>query len=242
MKRKLITIILAFTLCACTIVSGVITNKTLDDLIEHKETIEEMKNVQQTLTNENEEFKNKINELSEILSETAEELESARQDIKRYTAMTYYNPYNVSEKSYATVSHMRRALEGTPLVDVSNAFVDAEEKYGVNAYFLAAIAAQESMWGKSDRAIYQNNLTGHAVYNSYAEGTYFSSWYESVMSTAILLKEDYLAPGGISYNGLSSRDVNKRYCFYEDGKTIDYGWSSSIDEIAYSLVEKANDF
>ena len=135
---------------------------------------------------------------------------------------------------------MRKALNGTELYDLSQAFVDAETQYGVNSYFIAAICAQESAWGTSYRAKYQNNLTGHAVYHRGAGGTYFSSKYESVMETAKMLKENYLSPDGIYYNGLSTVDVNKKYCFLQDEATIDYNWSSSVNSIAHSLQYKGN--
>lgn len=186
-------------------------------------------------------FDEKI-ELEKQFSEISEELECARKKIDEYNRIVSFNEYNVTEPSNATIYHIRRALKGTELYDEAEAFLDAEKIYGINAFFMAAIAAQESAWGTSSRAMYQNNLTGHAVYNSNAKGTYFNSKYESIINTAHLLKSEYLSFDGLYFNGFSSLDVNKRYCLLEDGETIDYNWSWSINKIAYDLVEKANNF
>ena len=45
---------------------------------------------------------------------------------------------------------------------------------------------------------------------------------------------------GIHYNGLSTVDVTKKYCFLQDEVTIDYNWSSSVSSIAHSLQYKGN--
>ena len=185
---------------------------------------------------------NEIESLNQQIDEITSELEYARQKIEEYNRIVVFNQHNVKIVSNATLEHMQRALSGTGLYQDCQSFIDAEKTYGVNAFFIAAIAAQESGWGTSERAIYQNNLTGHAVYNSGARGTYFNSRYESIMNTAELLKNEYLTPGGSCYNGNSIVDVNKKYCFLEDKITIDYNWSLKIAEIAEDLAYKANDF
>lgn len=237
-------IIICFALAsACT--SGALLYETKDATNK----INELNEVIETKTQQIEEINNKydiiVNEKNEIelkLSEVTEELEVARREIDEYNRIVSFNSHNVTISSDATIKHMRRALKGTGLYEDAQSFIDAETLYGVNAFFLAALAAHESSWGTSSRAINQNNLTGHAVYDSNAKGTYFSSRYESILNTAKLIKEEYLTPGGSSYNGLSVVDVNKRYCFLEDRVTIDYNWSSKITQIAEDLVYKANDF
>lgn len=199
---------------------------------------------QSEIQNANDLYNQVLNEKQEIesqLSKTTKELENARRKIEKYTRVTCFNEYNLTQLSHASVVHMKKALKGTKLQSVASSFVEAEETYGVNAYFLAAIAALESSWGTSNRAMYQNNLTGHAVYNNSARGTYFNSWHESIMTTAKMLKENYLSPDGIYYNGLSTVDVNKKYCFLQDEVTIDYNWSSSVNSIANSLKYKGNE-
>lgn len=250
MKRvKIETAIIAGAIATIAIGVGVcdtissLSNKYEDALMQIEELNSQIKEQQSEIQNTNDLYNQIINEKQEIesrLSETTEELENARRDIEKYTRVTYFNEYDLTQRSYASIVHMKKALKDTELQRVASSFVEAEETYGVNAYFLAAIAALESSWGTSSRAVYQNNLTGHAVYNSSASGTYFSSWHESIMVTAKMLKENYLSYDGIHYNGLSTVDVNKKYCFLEDSITIDYNWSSKVNSIAHSLQYKGN--
>ena len=250
MKRvKIETAVIAGAIATIVIGVGVcdtissLSNKYEDALMQIEELNSQIKEQQSEVQNANDLYNQIINEKQEIesrLSETTEELENARRDIEKYTRVTYFNEYDLTQRSYASIVHMKKALKDTELQRAASSFVEAEETYGVNAYFLAAIAALESSWGTSNRAIYQNNLTGHAVYNNSATGTYFSSWHESIMTTAKMLKENYLSYDGIHYNGLSTVDVNKKYCFLQDGITIDYNWSSSVNSIAHSLQYKGN--
>lgn len=251
-RRDILTVVLAIV-TASSIGHGIKQSETIEDLlnqaVELNESIEKQNsNIDELnkdisdLSQVNEENEQVIADLKTELENRLKELEDARQRIAKINAKVSFNHLNALEKSGATEVHMRRALKGTALEKVASAFSDAEEEYGVNAFFVAAIAAWESGWGTSDRAVYQNNLTGHAVYNSAAAGSTFSSWYQSVMDTAKLLKNDYLTPGGISFNGYRVEDVNERYCFLEDGKTVDYNWCRGIISIAYDLKNKANNF
>lgn len=152
-----------------------------------------------------------------------------------------FNYYDVTSDSNITAEELYTVLSafsGGALAQYAWAIVDCEEIYDVNSFFLAAIIAQESSWGKSDRAIYQNNLTGHAVYDSNAAGTSFSDPAECIYITAELLATDYLDPNVASFNGYAVNEVNMRYCLKEDRQTVDYGWSESINSIANSFVKE----
>lgn len=204
--------------------------------------IEEMMNKAQAAQDEINVGKEKEEALRLEIEETQAQLEDARQDIARHSAKVTYSSWDVSVPSNAEVSHMQRALTGTNIYDVAEALVTAEREYGVNAFFLASIAAHESSWGNSPRAIYDNNLTGYAVYNSLSRGAVNSSRDRSIYNTAELLSNDYLTPGADHFNGFSAREVNMKYCFHEDMETIDFNWSDSINSIASGLIEKANNF
>lgn len=241
---KNIKVIIAAALMIITIastVSAAITTMKNNKNIETIYNLEkEIKEISEKLQDTETQSLEKINELNNNLEKVTEELECARRNIKELTRVTYFNPENVTHKSNATINHMNKALKGTELQKISHAFVEAEEKYGINAYFLAALAAQESSWGNSQRAIYQKNITGFAVYNNLSRGSNFSNWYECLMYTAKTLKENYLTQGGIHYNGVSTKGINTMYCFLQDGKTVDYKWSENINSIAKSLRDKGN--
>lgn len=126
-------------------------------------------------------------------------------------------------------------MKGTGLEGLGSWYLKAEQTYGVNAIFLMALTAQESAWGRSNRAITQNNLSGFEVYSAGAEGASFGSKGESIMATAELIGEKYINPNGEYYNGVSVASVNIRYCPDDGGH-----WSSNITQIAYDLVDKIN--
>ena len=84
-----------------------------------------------------------------------------------------------------------------PLPDV---YKRQEEKYGVNAIGVMAIAVHESAWGTSRRAQEDHNLTGYGVYSDSAKGINAPSKEENLLMTAKLLK-------AVSYTHL---DVYKR--------------------------------
>lgn len=146
-----------------------------------------------------------------------------------------FNQYNVLEPTGLTAIELYNTLIGINngvLAEFAWTLQECEEIYGINAFFLAGIIAHESGWVTSDRALYQNNLTGHAVYDSGATGTYFNSQDESIYNTAKLLYNNYLLPSGNNYHGESVRAVNKDYCLTEDRTATDYIWSDSIISIA----------
>lgn len=67
--------------------------------------------------------------------------------------------------------------ESSKLYNQDATFLDAQEKYGVNAVISFATAIQESTWGTSSYAINNNNLFGHNVYDT---DTGAGSTYSSV--------------------------------------------------------------
>ena len=95
------------------------------------------------------------------------------------------------------------------------AFVEAEEKYGVNSIFLVSIASLESAYGT--QMFRPNNMFGYGR-------TGFSSKSECIMTVAKGLGTRYLQPGASLYGGSPTlKGVNKRYAanpqwYYKVGK------------------------
>lgn len=135
--------------------------------------------------------------------------------------------YNISEEvSIDTFEGVLEPSNLTPeqleegllynLKDCSETFIQAETDTGVNAVFLASVAALESGWGRSDVALYQNNLFGWTSSSGYS---YFSSYDECILIVAENLKSMYLQPDGKYFSGYEVSDVNKHYNgskFWED--------------------------
>lgn len=150
----------------------------------------------------------------------------------------YFNENNINLKSDATAEDLEFSLKGTEVESLVKHIVKASKQYNINSIFLTSLICLESGWGESERAINDNNLTGYAVYSSSSLGRRFRSKEDNIMETARLLREDFLTEGGINYNGPSVRDINKKYCFKQDRKTIDFNWSKTIISIAKDLEDK----
>lgn len=157
-------------------------------------------------------------------------------DKERIWAVTY-DEDNLSVPSKLTAEELKVLLAGTRMEQLASHIIDAEKKYGINAFFLTGLIANESTWATSPRATNgSNNLTGHAVYNSSSRGSTFDSKRDCIMETATLIANNYLKEKGKHYNGRRIWDVNKQYC--QDGNEPDYIWSRTINSISYKLLRE----
>jgi len=185
----------------------------------------------QKLEQQKEEELRKLEEQKRIEEEERTKKEQEKIKEQNRIASVGFDTGNLLKPSNITESEMYELLKGTGLEDVADALVLAEKRDSVNAFIIAALAAEESGWGNSTRATGQNNLTGHAVYKSASRGTTFSSRDESVLSTVRLIKKYYLNPNGDYYNGVSLRSVNIKY-------SANPNWSSNIEKIASELRDE----
>lgn len=80
------------------------------------------------------------------------------QDETPVPIFTNYTP--IISKSGFTIEDIGFILEGTKLEGYEYLFYNTEKKYGINAELMLAICAGESGLGKSDAALYKNNLFG----------------------------------------------------------------------------------
>lgn len=241
-KTKIKTIICTSSIGLCLLV-GTMNYNTYKL---HKQLEDKSKQLNK-LTDDNKQLKNEINKLTKELIidreksiELEKELKTKTDKLNSMMKNISYNPYDISNKSNATIYHLRKAFEGTEMSGLENAFVKAEEEYGINAMFLAGLVANESGWNESQRAKDgSNNITGHAVFNDLSRGSYFNSKEECILSTAKLLKNHYINPKGKYYNGNDIWGINKMYSINKD-KSINWKWSKDINSIAVDLKNKAN--
>lgn len=147
-----------------------------------------------------------------------------------------YDPNNLTKPSNVTYGQLYSVLNGTGLGSLTYSFIEAEKRYGINALFLAGLVATESTWGTSDRAIYQNNLTGHGVHLSTSRGSNFSSKEQSILQTASMLSKEYLSENGQYYNGKSIWAVNQKYSLYPN-KSVNTEWARVINEIVINDIK-----
>lgn len=135
------------------------------------------------------------------------------------------NPANESEKrlflnkdmdlrtpSNVTVEEMEKMLSGTELAGLGKAFVEAEQKYGVNAIYLMGLAAEESGYGTSSFARLRNNLMGWCAYDSDPnKAMRFESKEACILHVASKLKANYLTEGGAYFEGYTVKAIDVHY-------------------------------
>ena len=149
-----------------------------------------------------------------------------------FTATSVNAVYDdVRLSSGATGAAIDAKLAGTGLEGLGEAFVDAEKKYGVNAWFLTGLAAHESGFGSSKIATEKNNIFGFKAYDSspYESASTFATKAEGIDVVAKYLSEAYLTPGGTYYNGVSIDSIGKRYA-------TDPQWANKVKQHMANLL------
>lgn len=179
---------------------------TLGELLEEKEF-------------EKTEIENKINTLNDKITKL--------EKIENIT----FDSSDVTKLSGMTVEDVQFILEGTALEELAAYFIEAEQEYQVNAIFIISICALESGWGTSDRAIYDNNLTGFGVYSDDSEGINSDTKRGNILLTAKTLHNNYLTEGGSCYNGVSVEAVSIKYCASDT-------WAGKITNIGNNLYNE----
>lgn len=134
--------------------------------------------------------------------------------------------------SNVTAEEIDKMLSGTKLHGLGSAFVEAEQKYGVNALYMMGLACLESGYGSSNYAVKRNNLYGwNAVDSNPDNAKWFKSKEESTLYVASKLKANYLTVGGAYHEGFSARSVDVHYC-------TDKQHADKIVNIVNNLLEK----
>ncbi|MCM3738117.1 PA14 domain-containing protein [Bacillus cytotoxicus] len=121
-------------------------------------------------------------------------------------------------------NYMSRRTNGTsPLTGYGQAFIDAQNKYGVNALFLASHAILESGYGKSLISYRKHNLFGLRAEDSdpYGLARYFNTFNDSINYNTAYVRAYYLEPGDWRYKGVTVTDINANY-------STDTGWATKI--------------
>jgi beta-N-acetylglucosaminidase len=100
-------------------------------------------------------------------------------------------------------NYLKLVKPTSPLIGRSQVFINAQEKYGINALFLFSLAIHESGYGLSTIGTYKNNLFGWAAYDScpYDCAYYFPTLDQNINAEAFFLKDDYLNPTSWKHKG-----------------------------------------
>lgn len=195
--------------------------------------LEKNKNLQEQsikLQKENENIKQQIEDYKKKLSNKNVPHQPSRGG-QNYIIHKYTIYSDITKPSGITSEQLYSALEGTKLQKYANVFIEAEQRYGVNAVFLTSLAALESGWGTSEFARVRNNLFGFQSYDKDLNKTAkFSSKTECIYFVAKYLQQQYLSTEGKHYTGVRIIDINKKYSTSEE-------WKNKIVSIMNTLVK-----
>ncbi|WP_185715539.1 N-acetylglucosaminidase [Halocatena pleomorpha] len=102
---------------------------------------------------------------------------------------------------------------GSPLVGLGDPWVDVQATRNINAVYMAAHAALESAWGRSDIAQEKNNIYGFDARDICpAEcADEYDSFEQCVREVMEYIDREYLTPGGTYYEGATLRGMNVHY-------------------------------
>lgn len=173
----------------------------------------------------------KAEEEREAIAETREKARKENEkkaEEERKKKNIHWNPENVTEKSNVTAAQLVKIMNAnggnqTNFVPFATDFVNAENKYSINAFFLIGLNGMESGWFTGAIARGCNNIGSvceHAGRPSNGCGcnsnccfAYFNTVGDSIDYTCSMLKNNYLTPGGTYYEGVSLEKVYTiHYC------------------------------
>ena len=195
----------------------------------YEEDLDEYRNLLEAETDTNAQLTVVVDELEKEAEALRNELDTLKAEHENCRPPITFSADNVLMPSNVTTEELAGSLYHA-LGNYAKYFVAAEKKYGVNAIFLASIAALESGWGRSDLAVNNNNIFGYKNANGVGFRKY-DTIEDCVEAIAKHLRNNYLTEGGRHYNGVSVEAVNVKYC---GSKT----WAPNVTRIANAIVER----
>ncbi len=202
-KKLVLTVCILFVIIAASIIVGL---AAANSLVDNANAANEQKAAEMQANSKEVELAESIYDIAadEVIEDIA---------VPTYTLDELY-ALDLREKTGFTAEDLK-VITRKGLVGCEEAFVKAEETYGVNSIFLISIASLESAHGT--QMFRPNNMFGYGR-------TGFSSKEECIMTVAKGLGTRYLPPGGSLYGGSPTlKGVNKRYAanpqwYYKVGK------------------------
>lgn len=168
----------------------------------------------------------------DVISDAVSEKKSENETTKTTKNLTLSVNSDLRVASNVTPEEIDLMLEGTKLNGLGSAFVEAEQKYGVNALYMMGLACLESGFGNSAFAQKRNNLYGwNAVDSNPNNASSFTSKKEATLYVASKLQSNYLTEGGAYFEGYSPRAVDVHYC-------TDKAHADKIVSIVNNLLQK----
>jgi beta-N-acetylglucosaminidase len=146
-----------------------------------------------------------------------------------YLTLNLMKPANITAADIVDFFNARNQ-SNSPLKDYAQNFIDAQNRYGVNAQYLVAHAIWETGWGGSDLIGYKNNLYGYGAYDPcpFTCGYYFQSVPDSIFRVAYQVRNDYLNTSGAYYQGPNLLGMNENYA-------TDQNWKNGIANLMQGM-------
>lgn len=209
-------------------------NTTSNDLTKVKAMLEKVDAESEKIENEREILKQQL-ENEKMLRTAAEKKARSLVSLSRGSIVdggVFGTGSRIDVKTGISARQLNKAFEGTRMAGTGSAFVEAEKETGVNAIFLASIAALESGWGSSPNARNKNNLFGFGSYDYDSSQTVvFSSKTQGVVKVARALRRDYLNTNGAYFHGATPSGVNVKYCTSSN-------WKNQVTTIMNMIVNR----
>ncbi|WP_419955258.1 Ig-like domain-containing protein [Neobacillus niacini] len=146
-----------------------------------------------------------------------------------YLSLNLMKPANITATDIVNFFNAKNQ-SNSPLKNYAQSFIDAQNRYGVNAQYLVAHAIWETGWGGSDLIGYKNNLYGYGAYDMcpFTCGYYFQSVQDSIFRVAYQVRVDYLNESGIYYAGPNLIGMNTNYA-------TDQNWKNGIANLMQGM-------
>jgi beta-N-acetylglucosaminidase len=145
-----------------------------------------------------------------------------------YLYVDLRKPSNITVNDIINFFNAKRP--DSPLKNYAQSFIDAQNKYGVNAQYLVAHAIWETGWGGSNLRNYKFNLYGYGAYDPcpFTCGFYFPTGGDSINFVSYTVRKDYLTETGAYFNGPNLVGMNVRYA-------TDQNWKNGIANLMQSI-------
>ena len=202
-KKLLLTVIILFAVIAASITGGLVA---ANSIVDEAKSANQKKIAEKQADIKEVDLKNSLYSMG--ADQVIEDVAVPTYSMDELYALDLREPTGFTVDDLALIT--RKGLVGC-----EEAFVKAEETYGVNCIFLMSIASLESAYGT--QMFRPNNMFGYGR-------TGFSSKQEGIMTVAKGLGARYLNPSGSLYGGSPTlKGVNKRYAanpqwYYKVGK------------------------
>ena len=158
--------------------------------------------------------------------------------------ITFYNYFQFlplrsrTEISASTINEYLKQFSGSAMASHGQDFINVQDRYGINALLLFAMACQESAYGRSGYAVQRNNLFGwNAVDNAPGNASTFSSIAACINEQAGINLRGYvdITDGRFFSSSLGNKGsgLNVKY-------SSDPYWGVKIAAIAYAIDKYDN--